>query len=288
MDKNEIGIDHYSPSSLMTYESCPKLFYYTYWLGIKIPEAQDQRHLQFGTAVHASLDHIYALYDNNFGGGWIGAKFSSVKRRFLENFKFIHISDDEFMRFIKTKKGSFYKTKEQLYNAMVEDGLNMLQEYWDNKELLLSEHNIDITKTEIPVKGFLENPLKKEEFHPIPVSMRLDGRNRNGSIVEFKTSSSKYNEDETLHKLQGLAYAFSIYQEEKYVPEVIYVILLKGQKEGKRLQVIHLHYTEEDMIMFYNRVEVILQKMKNKEFSKPIKDHPFFCQCDIYTAALTI
>lgn len=289
--KENLGIDRFSPSSLDCYESCPKLFYYTYWLGLKIPEGQDKRHLQFGTAIHAALDEIYLQYDNHFGGGWSAGNISRSIGKFKEQFKINHISDDEFERVKKTKKGSEWESKEDLFNSMYLDGVEMLEEYWRQKEFLLTEYGIDVVKTEIVVKGFFENPVKKGEFLPIPASMRLDGRARDKSIIEFKTSGQKYNVEETKKKIQGLSYAFSVYQEEGFVPKTTYIVLLKNipmESSKERIQVIPLEYNEQDMLAYYPRVEKIIQDIYNREFSRPMLGHMPYCDCIKFDEALKI
>lgn len=285
----EIGLNRITPSMLMTYNECPKLFYYRDWLGIKFP--QDMRHMNFGTSIHEALDNIYSQYDNNFGGGWDGADFNKTVETFKRMWKKYLISKEEFERFAVTKKGfeSGCKNANDLWKMMYDDGLLMLKDYWNEKEILLTDYGIDMEDTEIPVKMMMNNPTNPEESHPIPISMRIDGRTKDNVTVEFKTSGGRYNEEETRQKLQGRSYAFEGYQNYQHKnPRVVYIILLKNRKKDSRVQVIDLKYDESDMEMYYNEVGVILQKIANREFEAPLKDHKPYCQCGEYERMLKV
>ena len=78
MTKETIGLDRISPSGLHLYETCPKAFYYSVWLGLKLP--QDMRHMNFGTAVHAGIGNIYDQFDKD--QKWELAEFKHVKSSF--------------------------------------------------------------------------------------------------------------------------------------------------------------------------------------------------------------
>lgn len=289
MSNNEIGLHRITPSMLMSYTECPKLFYYRDWLGIKIP--QDERHLNFGTSIHEAIDTMYAIYDRNFGNGWDGQIFETVEKSFLSKWKKYPISKEEYDRFALTKKGfeSGISDEKELHKMMEEDGLLMLRDLWDEKEVLLAEYDLDVSETELPMKMPLINPINPEEQLPIPISMRIDGRTVDGVTVEFKTSGGKYNEEDTRNKLQGRSYAFESFQNYKNDnPRVIYVVLLKNRATGSRVQVIDLQYDRSDMESYYEEVNVILQKIANREFEAPIKGHAPYCECMKYEKLLNV
>ena len=60
---NTLGINRFSPSMIMDYESCPRKFYYTSFLGLKLP--QSMKHLEFGNAIHSAIGNIYDQYDRD-------------------------------------------------------------------------------------------------------------------------------------------------------------------------------------------------------------------------------
>ena len=288
--ENKTGLDRITPSMLMSYVECPKLFYYRDWLGLKFQS--DMRHLNFGTCVHEGIDTMYALYDFNFGGAWEAETFTKVKNKFVKCWKAFPIDKEEFKRFKKTKKGeaSGLKSAEELHKHMEEDGIAMLKDMWEQKEMLIMDYGLDVSDVEVAVKMPLICPNNPEKQLPIPISMRVDGRTTSGVTVEFKTAGGKYNEHETRNKLQGRSYAFESYQNyQNKNPRVVYVILLKGLKtNGTRVQVIDLQYTEADMEMYYNEVDAILQKIANREFDVPAKGHSPWCDCRKYEELLKV
>lgn len=288
MNSEQIGLHRITPSMLMTYNECPKLFYYRDWLGIKFES--DMRHLNFGTSIHAAIDHMYVIYDRNFGGGWEHEVFESVEKEFKEIWKKYPISLQEFNRYKQTKNGSnsLATNPKELHKEMEEDGIAMLKDLWDMKEVLLVNHELDVDKTEIPVKMPLYNPSNPDEQHPIPISMRIDGRTVKDVTVEFKTSSGKYDEDDTRKSLQGRSYAFERFQNyQDNNPKVVYVVLLKNRTKD-RVQVIELQYDRSDMESYYHEVGAILQKIANREFDRPLRGHNTYCDCNKYEKLLTV
>tara|TARA_R100000789_G_C3005791_1_gene150009 strand:- start:114 stop:995 length:882 start_codon:yes stop_codon:yes gene_type:complete len=279
---NNLGINRISPSALDLYERCPKAFYYRVFLGLMLPE-EDRRHLEFGTAIHSALENLYVQYDDNFKGAWEVADFKQVENRFLGIWKPHIISESEFERFKLTKKGreSNFVNALGLYNYMKKDGLDMLKSYWNHKEWLLAEHLVNVKEGEKYMKIEIVNPNNKEEKLSIPMALRIDGISKEGNIIEFKTSGAKYSENEAKQKIQGQCYSFAQYQEtgKKRVPEVSYVVLLKDRRTDERIQVVHLKYDEFDMVVFYHRVDAILKRIRNREFSKQKIGHLPYCEC---------
>mgnify|MGYP001563047728 CR=1 FL=1 len=280
MTKEQIGLDRITPSMLSEYEICPKLFFYRSWLGLKLPEPQ--RHLNFGTAIHKAIGNIYEQYDSKTR--WKYAEFGVVRKTFLDNWTLNCISDIDF----KDKE-----LKKQCYEDMLFDGLKMLKEYWDNKEVYESIDDINITAMEIPIKVEMINPETKQTL-PIPLSCRLDALTKSGKIVEFKTSSSLYDENETRSKPQGLAYSFAYLMKNGKLPQGLdYLVMLKGRKKDNvakatRIQHIRLKHDESDMLAFFSRVKVILQKIINREFNRPLVSHANYCDCRKFEDTLKI
>jgi hypothetical protein len=279
---NDLEIEKISPSSLDLYERCPKAFYYRVFLGLQLPE-EDRRHLDFGIAIHSALETLYIQYDDNFGGAWENADFKKVEKTFLSHWKPHIITESEFERFKLTKKGreSNFVNALGLYNYMKKDGLDMLKSYWNHKEWLLTEHLVNIKEEEKYMKIEIVNPDNKEEKLLIPMSLRIDGVSKEGNIIEFKTSGAKYSEKEAKQKIQGQCYSFAQYQETglKKVPKVKYVVLLKDRRTDNRIQVVNLEYDEFDMAVFYHRVDAILKRIRNREFSKSKIGHLPYCEC---------
>ncbi|HEY5236666.1 MAG TPA: PD-(D/E)XK nuclease family protein [Rhabdochlamydiaceae bacterium] len=280
----QIGLERISPSQLDCYEQCPRLFYYRDWL--KLTLDQDKIHLDYGTAIHAALEFVYTEYDNNFGGGWQAGNFDKVVDAFLMYWKQHHVSEASYEKVARTKFGQEmgFKNKEALYEYMKEDGIKMLKSYWDNKELLLTKHGIDLVEFEIPMRVPMINPSKPDERLPIPLSLRIDAETRNKlKGVDFKTSKSKYDPVETRKKIQGQCYCFA-----KGYREFDYIVLRKDLKSDDRIEVVSLVYDEADMQAFYHRVEAILANISQRNFDKPMRGHANYCDCIKYEELLSV
>lgn len=290
LTKESIGLDRVSPSSLDCYESCPRLFYYQNWLGLKID--QDKMHMDFGTAIHNAMEEMFLKYDNHFGGAWEGAEFDDVEKTFTKSWKINHIPEASFQKFLTTRAGkeSGFTKREELYEYMKEDGLIMLKSYWDNKELFLIDHGYDLREFEVPLRVEMHNPKDPEDKLPIPLSGRIDaiseGRKK---MVDFKTSKSKYDEIETRKKIQGISYVFGMLMlTGEFIPEFDYIILRKDLKSPDRIEVVKLVYDKADMVAFYYRVKAILTKIAMREFDRPSLGHPRYCQCYTYDEVLSV
>ena len=272
LTKEQIGLDKITPSGISLYESCPKAFFYSNWLGLQLPQAM--RHLNFGKAIHAAIDNIYNQYTAD--GGWSLAELSLAKKNFLQEWQPSSISEEDFKTVAE---------RLECYEAMKIDGLDLVEAYWDTKELLLAD-GIDVTQVEIPIRIPLKHPTT-DEVLPVIISGRLDGLTDSGRIVEFKTSSAKYDEMETRNKPQGLSYSYLYYMTRHKLPAGLdYIVLLKGRKK-QRIQHIKIQHDESDIIAFFERVRVVLQKIANREFDRPKIGHARYCDCEKFEAALS-
>ena len=285
-----IGLEKISPSALDCFEGCPRLFYYQNWLGLKLED--DKRHMDFGTAIHGALETLYSLYDDNFKNRWDGEEFQPVEDKFLSLWRHYHVTEDSFQKFLNTKAGreSGFTNKQQLYEQMKEDGLIMLKSYWKEKEHMLVEYGHDLKDFEVVMKVEMINPVEPHDKLPIPLSMRLDAISRDLSlVVDFKTSSGAYNQEETRKKIQGQCYIFARFMTTGvFRGKFDYIVLRKGMKSDDRIQVVQLQYDEADMVAFYQRVRSILVKIANREFDRPSMGHPRWCRCWDYEQALSV
>lgn len=290
LTKEMIGLEKISPSALNTYEECPRLFYYQNWLGLKLDE--DKLHMDFGNAIHESVGYIHMLYDTNFGGGWVGQLFADVEKFYKHKWTISKVTDDNYKKYMTTKAGkeSGFKDRKDLFQHFYDDGLAILQSYWDNKEILLTQHGHDWAEFEIMMKIDMKNPADLTEKLPIPLSLRIDARNRlKNKMGDFKTSKEKYDPVETRKKIQGQCYVFAnLMQTGVFVGEFDYTVLRKGLKSINRVEVVPLIYDEADMVAFYQRVKSILQKIANREFSPPQSGHANYCQCRKFHEALSV
>ena len=290
LTKERIGMEKISPSALDCYEQCPKLFYYQNWLGLKLNE--DTLHMDFGNAIHEVLGYIHLLYDDNFGGGWEGQLFEDVEKRFLKLWTLNKVGKETFEKYMQTRAGreSGFKEPKDLYNYFKKDGIIILKSYWDNKEILLTEQDNDLSDFEKYMKVEIINPENPKEKLPIPLSMRLDAINRNKTkIVDFKTSGSKYDEIETRKKIQGQCYLFGyLMTTGNLINRFDYIVLRKGLKSPDRVEIVSLNYDRADMIAFFFRVKNILLRISNREFERQKVGHLPYCKCKEYEEALNV
>ena len=274
------GINRITPSGLNLYDSCPRAFYYAVYLGLKLP--QSMVHLDFGTAIHLAIDHIY---EGRVDGKWTGRTAGDgAIAIFMKSFR-----PDSCKDLTKTQGGVTRdltpEEKKEKYEEMLADGIQIIKEYWDNKEILLAK-GVDPLQFEIPGKDHLLNPESKEPL-PLPLSYRLDGIGKNNTVIEFKTSSEPYCPFETRVKAQSLCYAWVYYQKYGVVPVVHYVVMIKKRKKDK-IQHLPIPYDVADLMAFDARVRATLEKIKNKEFNKPRVGHPRFCDCTKFEKELNI
>jgi len=286
----KIGLDRVTPSTLNTFEECPRLFYYQVWLGLKLDE--DKLHLDFGSAIHDTLAYIHMNYDTNFGGGWEGQTFDVIEDYFKHKWTITKVQEETFNKYIQTGAGrkSGFKDRKDLFKYFLEDGIIMLKSYWNNKERLLTEYDHDLSDFEISLKVEMHNPENKLQKLPIPLSGRLDAINRTKTkIVDFKTSGSSYDEIETRKKIQGQSYLFAhLMNTGEFISKMDYTVLRKGIKSPDRIEVIQLEYDIADMVAFYFRVQSILLRIANREFDAPLTGHMPYCQCKKYEEALSV
>ena len=285
-----IGMEKFSPSALDCYEQCPRLFYFQNWLGLKLEE--DKLHLDFGNAIHSAIGMIFAQYDNNFGGSWEAADFKPVEADFRRQWTQKNVPDVSYDKFKTTAAGrdSSISSKEELYGSMLQDGIDMLKSYWDAKEVMLVEYGHDLVNFERYMKQTLFNPLNREEKLPIPMSYRIDAMTRKADkIVDFKTSKGKYDLVETRKKIQGQLYLLGHWCETgNFVGEFDYIVLRKGLKREDKIEVVRLVYDEADIVATFYRIQAILVRIGNREFSKPALGHASYCQCTKYESALDV
>ena len=245
-------LEKFSPSMILDYIACPKAFYYKYIAQVKLP--QKQIHLLFGSAVHAAIENIYA---NEEPYGMFDITFDIDK-----------LTNEE----------------KKLYEEYVALGREMIKNYIEEHKMLDKIYSLNSGESEKYVRKNLINPLTKKETS-IPMSGRIDRMTDDGIIVEYKTSKNAWNPKETRYKIQTLMYNLWYYSEYKTLPkETLYIILLKKyknptRKNDKVIQVLSNHSTVSDIASMYDEIELILEKINNREFSEPTGFHPRWCDC---------
>ncbi len=256
---NNTGLQKFSPSMILDYISCPKLFYYRYIAKIQLP--QKQIHLLFGSAVHAAIEEIYGQRD--------------PYPVFESTFDINKLMEDE-------------KTD---YTKYIELGKEMIKNYAVEHETLDALYDLNNGESELYIRRQLINPLTKELLS-IPISGRIDRLTRSGKIVEYKTAKAPWDPSSVQFRVQTLLYNLWYYSEYGVLPEeTLYIILLKkykkvGKKENEVMQVLSNHTTFDELASIFEEVELILNKVKNGMFDRPLGYHPIYCDCNRYENAL--
>ena len=269
MTAEELGISRITPSMLVEYENCPRLFYYRSWLGLQIPVSKI--HLFFGTAIHAAIDEIYNQKDV---WGNDQCDFNKVVQIFKDTFKEGHVDDKDYTLEARAIK----------YNEMIVDGIAMLEAFWKEKEILWSK-GVQPIRMELPIKMQVFNPKTKEPL-PIMMSGRFDGECESGDISEFKTSGKIYDVFATRASHQARCYSWLQYCRTGLLKTIHYVVLIKNRKKD-RIQHLDFYYDEADLIAYDTEVRSILERIKKREFQRPVRGHPPYCDCHKYEKLLT-
>lgn len=250
----ETKLDRFTPSMIVSYMNCPLAFYYTYIAKIEIP--QQQIHLLFGGGVHEAIEKgiygkedPYKTFDKHF-----------IKDKLLDEEKYLH----------------------QEYCKL---GNEMIKNYSEEHEMLNLLYKLNDGISEKKIRKHLLNPLTGEKTS-LPMSGRLDRLTNAGKIVEYKTSKSRWKEEELRFKAQTYLYNLWYFTEYGEMPdETLYIILLKKIKKREKDQVIQVlshNCTITDLASVFDEVELILEKINNRDFHRPTGYHPVYCDCYKY------
>jgi len=259
-DDSSFKLDRLSPSMVGLYLTCPLAFYYAYIAKIQIP--QTRLHLLFGTAVHAAIEELYTHPDKAY-------------EKFKETFK----------------KEELDLEGQQKFSEYYMLGLEMIKNYIESHTLLQDIYNLQDGTSEFAFREKVVNPLTGEKSR-IPISGRLDRILANDIIVEYKTSKTKWNADETRFKVQSLLYNLWFFTKHNHLArKTLYLILLKKYKQTKRdevLQIIESNPTLEDLAGAWEEVDSIIDKIESGMFERPTSGHPRYCDCYKYERLLGI
>lgn len=259
-------LEKFSPTAIIDYLSCPKLFYYRYIAKIQLP--QKKIHLEFGSAIHAAIE-------NSFIGKDPYAAFETT-------FDINHLMPEE-----RDSYEEYVKLGKEMVNNWME-AVNMIDGIYDIKK----------GRSEVYIKKVLKNPITGEPL-PIPMSGRIDRITDGHRIIEFKTASKPWSDTDLNYKLQTNLYSLWHYTEYGEIPqEIVYIVLLKkyknqleqtsNLKKDQYIQILPTNLTLTDLASTFEEVKAILDKINNKEFDEPTGFHPSWCDCKKYEELLNI
>lgn len=118
------------------------------------------------------------------------------------------------------------------------------------------------------------NPITNEAIQGITLKGYLDGFD-SGRIKELKTSADDYTQERVDHALQAKIYSYGLYQLEKKIYPVDYIVIGKKSKQVGRLT-----YTPslEDFAILFETIKMFIADVEAENFD-PNPDHPFWCAC---------
>lgn len=232
--KTGLPIARISASAIRDYFKCKKLFYYKYVLRMKLPTKPIQ--LVFGGAFHHGLEAWYEGKDPT--------------EVFKAEFKASEIDPFDPVKF----------------SEAMDDGIAMMEEWKEKAAALHKEYKISM-------KGESEKDFANLWFHPetfekmpIMVNGRYDRITADEDILEFKTSSHRYKQEEVDTTDQGNIYTFSRFLDlkKKLMPRrMIYIVFLKGRKKD-RIQVLITNRTKKQYIQAFETVALLLNNLKGR------------------------
>ena len=256
-----------SASSLRTYNSCQKLFYYQYVLGMRLPKKPIQ--FLFGGAFHKGIEAYYEKKD--------------PVKTFLKHFDFKELRSS----------GSREKDK-AIFKKNKEVGIKLM-EYW--KEHAAEIHQIyDIAlkgKSEDRFKGWWNHPFSKKQRLPIAINGIYDRTTNANQILEFKTSSHLYKQDDVDTRDQASIYIYQYYLQYGVWPKDFYfIVFIKGRKNNP-IQVLRTKRTKEQLTQMYEKIELTIDSLKNKRTERDFKYgegffHKNYCDCKLFEKSLLL
>ena len=255
-----------SASSLRTYKNCQKLFYYQYVLGLRLPKKPIQ--FLFGGAFHKGIE---AYYD----------KKDPIKV-FLKEFDF------------KELRSSGDREKDKaVFAKNTEVGIKLM-EYWkDHAAEVHQTYDIALKGTsEERFKGWWNHPSSKGRRLPVSVNGIYDRTTVAHQILEFKTSSHLYKQDDVDTRDQASIYIYQYYLQYGVWPKDFYfIVFIKGRKNNP-IQVLRTKRTKEQLIQLYENIELTLESLKYKT-EKDFKYgegffHDNYCDCKLFEKSLLL
>lgn len=272
--KSEIPFARISASAIRDYLKCQKLFYYRHVLKMRLPTKAIQ--LVFGGAFHSGIEGLYIGEDP--------AEIFKKKFKISEIDKPPDMSQDDF---------------ELKFKESREDGISMMNEWKEKAQAIHKEYNI-------PWKGVSEQYFENWWVHPesgermaIVVNGKVDRIADNADILEFKTSSKKYKQEDVDATGQGDVYCFARHNDRKLKSpkffngisdRMIYIVFLKGRKKD-RIQVLETKRTVNDYVRIYETIDLIIDAVKKKQE----KDYKYgegfmhkYCDCRKYEENLLL
>lgn len=253
-----LKISSLSYSAMRDYLKCPKLFYYRHVMKLRLP--QKQMELVFGSAVHSAFESF--------------AKSEDPYLAFTKEFDATKLNPDE-------------RDRMDEYDL---EGKRLIKIFVESQDYLQKVHGIILKGTaEQKFRTWLIDPITKQRL-PIQFSGRTDFETEADQILDYKTSSKPYKQEEVDdgdHALQADIYSLEFLARKGFMPkEFIFVVFVKGRKDP--LQVMKTVRTKESMSRTFKTAELVINGVRGNQFPRGSGWMHKFCDCSKYEASLLI
>jgi hypothetical protein len=229
-----------SATSINTYNECPKKWQYKYQYKLLEP---DNPAFIIGTAFHKAVEMYHSPLNSSYK------------------------NDDEILEELK-KTVMPNKTKEEIDRyACVR---KMFEKYKENPLILDSDEQKMEYQFSIPL-----NSLLGESINLFGYIDRITDK----QIVDYKTTSQDYTDEELAKNIQTDIYSYVFWREKEKMPEVVYYVMNKKKANNKsyKPQVFILQRTVEDMKVLEDKFKEFFDNIINERFEPCPNDHCFWC-----------
>ena len=250
-----------SASAIRTFKNCQKLFYYQYVLGLRLPGKPIQ--FLMGGAFHKGVEAFYNKQD--------------PVKEFLKEFK-----KDELRDF-----------KQKVFDENRDEGVRLMKIWKEQAADIHQTYNIALKgESEGRFSTWWNHPMSKARRLPVSMNGIYDRTTASHQILEFKTSSKLYQQDDVDSRDQASIYIYNYYLQHKVWPKDFYfIVFVKGRKNNP-IQVLRTERTKEEIVQTYETIELLLNSLKGRT-EKDFKYgegwfHENYCECKLFEKSLLL
>jgi len=237
--------DRINQSAIKYYKSCCFKYFLKYELGLVVP--QKILPLVFGKSFHTAIE----LYEKGI----------PLEETFRKEFTADQIQEEE--------RASFEDD--------IKDGIALLNKYAEKKEYIEKVYNLKAKSSETFFNEYFTNPATGKRSS-IPFSGVIDRITITDDLVDFKTSSSKYQKEDVDIAIQATMYSFYQYQKTKKNPiKFTYVVFIKGRKDPQ-IQIIQTTRSTKDYPVLFEDIENLIKEVQNKRFDPKPSYQCLYCE----------
>lgn len=249
-----------SASAIRTYKSCQKLFYYQYVLGLRLPGKPIQ--FLMGGAFHKGIEAYYEGKD--------------PLEEFLKEFK----------------KEELREFNQKVFDENREEGVRLMKIWKEQADDIHKTYSIALKgKSEERFQTWWNYPSSKLRRLQVPINGVYDRTTIAHQILEFKTSSKPYKQNDIDTREQADIYIYNYYLQHKVWPKDFYfIVFIKGRKNNP-IQVLRTERTKEEITQTYEMIELILNNLKGrteKDFKYGEGFMHKYCDCARFEKSLLL